>query len=56
VTFKYTQSHVDYVAEVLIHLNTLARRNRGVRMLNAPEVARHFTMMFEPAHGARVTS
>jgi tryptophanase len=52
----YTQSHVDYVAEVLIHVNTLAQRIRGVRMVNAPEVLRHFTATFEPAHGALVTS
>jgi tryptophanase len=52
----YTQSHVDYVAEVLIHVNTLAQRIRGVRMVNAPEVLRHFTATFEPAHGALITS
>ena len=52
----YTQSHVDYVAEVLLHLNTLARRIRGVRMLDAPEVLRHFTATFEPIDGALIAS
>jgi tryptophanase len=47
----YTQSHVDYVAEVLLHVNTMAHRIRGVRMLDAPEVLRHFTATFGPARG-----
>ena len=50
----YTQSHVDYVAEVLLHVNTLARRIRGVRMLDAPEVLRHFTGTFAPVTGELV--
>ena len=45
----YTQSHVDYVAEVLVHVNTLAPRIRGVRMLDSPTVLRHFTATFAPA-------
>ena len=45
----YTQSHFDYVAEVLLYVNTLATRIRGVRMLDSPEVLRHFTAHFEPA-------
>ena len=44
----YTQSHVDYVAEVLLHVDGLARRIRGVRMTDAPEVLRHFTAKFAP--------
>jgi tryptophanase len=50
----YTQSHVDYVAEVLIHLNAMAHRISGVRMLDAPEVLRHFTATFAPVDGALV--
>jgi tryptophanase len=50
----YTQSHVDYVAEVLLHIASLAPRIRGVRMVDAPPVLRHFTAHFEPAHGAMV--
>jgi len=45
----YTQSHFDYVAEVLLYVNTLATRIRGVRMIDSPEVLRHFTARFEPA-------
>ncbi|HET9012593.1 MAG TPA: tryptophanase, partial [Gemmatimonadaceae bacterium] len=52
----YTQSHVDYVAEVLLHVNTMAHRIRGVRMLDAPEVLRHFTASFGPAADALVAS
>jgi tryptophanase len=52
----YTQSHVDYVAEVLLHVNTMAKRIRGVRMLDAPEVLRHFTAHFGPAHRELVAS
>ena len=52
----YTQSHVDYVAEVLLHVNTMAHRIRGVRMLDAPEVLRHFTATFAPARGELITN
>jgi tryptophanase len=45
----YTQSHVDYVAEVLLHIGALAHRIRGVRMVDSPPVLRHFTAHFEPA-------
>lgn len=52
----YTQSHVDYVAEVLLHIGTLAHRIRGVRMTDAPPVLRHFTAHFEPAGGSMLAS
>ena len=52
----YTQSHVDYVAEVLVHVGTLASRIRGVRIVEAPEVLRHFTAALEPVHGQLVVS
>ena len=39
---------VDYVAEVLLYMNTLVKSIRGVRMVDAPEVLRHFTATFEP--------
>jgi tryptophanase len=48
----YTQSHVDYLAEVLLHVAKHKERIRGVRMVKAPPVLRHFTAQFEPAHGA----
>lgn len=47
----YTQSHVDYVAEVVIHVNSMASRIRGVRIVEAPAVLRHFTAHMAPAHG-----
>ena len=50
----YTQSHVDYVAEVLVHVNNLRDRIRGVRIVESPPVLRHFTARFEPAHGALI--
>jgi tryptophanase len=45
----YTQSHLDYVVEILGKI--LARRNqvRGYRFTYAPELLRHFTARFEPA-------
>ncbi|MCB0194835.1 MAG: tryptophanase [Anaerolineae bacterium] len=50
----YTQSHVDYVAEVLVHVNNLRERICGVRIVESPPVLRHFTARFEPAHGALI--
>ncbi len=50
----YTQSHFDYLAEVLIHTKSLAPRIRGVRMIEEPPVLRHFTARFEPAAGRLV--
>ncbi len=47
----YTQSHVDYVAEVVIHVNSMASRIRGVKIVEAPPVLRHFTAHMAPAHG-----
>ncbi|HEX5074306.1 MAG TPA: tryptophanase [Gemmatimonadaceae bacterium] len=44
----YTQSHVDYVAEVVLHVGTLADRIRGVRIVQSPPVLRHFTSHFAP--------
>ncbi len=46
----YTQSHVDYVAEVVQHVNGMASRIRGVRIVEAPAVLRHFTARMAPAH------
>jgi tryptophanase len=48
----YTQSHVDYVAEVVRHVNAIAPKIRGVRIVDAPAVLRHFTARMAPAHGA----
>jgi tryptophanase len=47
----YTQSHVDYLAEVILYVNSLKERLRGVRLIKAPPVLRHFSARLEPAHG-----
>ncbi|HUP22435.1 MAG TPA: tryptophanase [Thermoanaerobaculia bacterium] len=47
----YTQSHVDYLAEVLLHVHAERRRIRGVRIVEAPSALRHFSAKLEPAHG-----
>lgn len=51
----YTQSHVDYLAEVLLHVAEQRERVRGVRMTEAATVLRHFTARFEPAHETLLT-
>lgn len=48
----YTQSHVDYLAEVLVHVYKMRERIRGLRLVESPPVLRHFTAKLEPAHGA----
>ncbi len=50
----YTQSHVDYLAEVLLHVNALKDRIRGVKLVEAPEQLRHFTVKVAPTHGALI--
>ena len=44
----YTQSHVDYLGEVLCYVNKMRTEISGVRMVEAPEVLRHFSARFEP--------
>ena len=44
----YTQSNVDYLAEVLCYVNKMRTAISGVRMVEAPAVLRHFTARFEP--------
>ena len=46
----YTQSHVDYLAEVLLYVNSLKECIRGVRIVEAPETLRHFSVRMAPAH------
>ena len=43
----YTQSHVNYLAEVLEYVNQNKEDIRGVRMVHEPPVLRHFTARFE---------
>jgi tryptophanase len=44
----YTQSHLDYVADVLAQIKDRAASLRGYRFTYAPELLRHFTAKFEP--------
>jgi tryptophanase len=44
----YTQSHIDYVAEAVIHVARMKDELRGYRITAAPNVLRHFTASFEP--------
>lgn len=44
----YTQSHVDYVAEVLAYVAGRSDRIRGVRIVEEPPALRHFTAKFAP--------
>ena len=43
----YTQSHIDYVVEVLCFINTMKDSIRGVRITKQPSSLRHFTAQFE---------
>jgi tryptophanase len=45
----YTQSHMDYVVEAIIELFGHRDGIRGLRMIDAPEVLRHFSARFEEA-------
>ncbi len=44
----YTQSHVDYVAEVVASVAPRARELRGYRIVEQGKELRHFTARFEP--------
>ena len=43
----YTQSHIDYVAEVVIAVAAQRQTLRGYRIASAPTALRHFTARFE---------
>jgi len=47
----YTQSHIDYVAEVVLAVAAASVSLRGYRIVSAPAVLRHFTARFEPLTG-----
>jgi len=42
----YTQSHVDYLAEVICYVNAIRHDIRGVEIVQAPAVLRHFSAQF----------
>jgi len=45
----YTQSHIDYVAEVVLTVAAARSALSGYRVVSAPRVLRHFTAVFAPA-------
>jgi len=44
----YTQSHIDYVAEVLVEISKNKNKIKGVRIVEEPKFLRHFTAKFAP--------
>jgi tryptophanase len=44
----YTQSHLDYIVEILAEIAAEKERVCGYRFTYAPELLRHFTARFEP--------
>ena len=44
----YTQSHIDYVIEVVHAVAARAAELRGYRIADEPPALRHFTARFEP--------
>ena len=44
----YTQSHIDYVAEVVIDVATRSEDLRGYRIIEQASWLRHFTARLEP--------
>jgi tryptophanase len=44
----YTQSHMDYIAEIAAKIKTRAGQIKGYKFTYAPELLRHFTARFEP--------
>jgi tryptophanase len=44
----YTQSHIDYVIEVVAAVAAQASNLRGYRIVDEPPQLRHFTARFEP--------
>jgi tryptophanase len=47
----YTQSHIDYVIEVVFEVYGRGKKIRGLAITYEPQVLRHFTARFEPMDG-----
>ncbi|SHO49999.1 tryptophanase [Desulfopila aestuarii] len=47
----YTQSHVDYLAEVIVELDRQKDKLPGYRIVRQAQVLRHFTVLMEPVVG-----
>ena len=52
----YTQSHVDYLAEVILYVNSMKDRIGGVVIAEAPSVLRHFSAKMRPTYGSLLKS
>jgi tryptophanase len=52
----YTQSHVDYVIEVVKSVASCAEDLRGYRIASPPTALRHFTARFEPIKRGQTTA
>ena len=50
----YTQSHIDYVAEVFIEMAKSKDKIRGLKIIEEPKFLRHFTAKFGKAVGGKV--
>ncbi len=50
----YTQSHVDYLVEVLEYVHSIREKIRGMRIVEAPTVLRHFSARLEPVGGTLI--
>jgi tryptophanase len=46
----YTQSHVDYVAEVVSYVHARRSTLRGMRIVEQPKSLRHFTVKMAPSN------
>ncbi len=44
----YTQSHIDYVIEVVLELKAKTKDLRGFKILDQARELRHFTAKLEP--------
>jgi tryptophanase len=44
----YTQSHMDYVVDTILEIKQDHKSICGYRIVQAPELLRHFTARFEP--------
>ncbi|MEX0945096.1 MAG: hypothetical protein WDZ38_05425, partial [Balneolaceae bacterium] len=46
----YTQSHVDYLAEAVIHTYRQREMLEGYKITSEPSVLRHFSATLEPVN------
>lgn len=44
----YTQSHLDYVVEILVKIMSMRDTLTGYKITYEPDLLRHFTARFEP--------